>query len=677
MGPATLLPGESPPPPPRAFFGREELIEEVVGLADNLVPIALVGAGGIGKTAIALTVLHDDRIKRRFGDNRRFIRCDNFPASPPNFLTHLSKAIGARVENPEDLAPLRPFLSSKEMLIVIDNAETILDPQGVSSREMYRIVEELCQLETICLCITSRISTVPPDCELPMIPTLSMEAARDIFYNIYGGSKESGVIDDLLSSLDFHALSITLLATTASDNGWDSDQLAKEWDKQRGQVLRMDFNKSLAATIKLSLASPTFRKLGPNARELLEVVAFFPQGVDEKNLDWLFPSIPNGKNILDQSCALSLAYRRNGFVTMLAPLRDHLCPRDPISSPLLFAAKDRYFTKLSIDPDHARPDSREAQWIKSEDQNIEHLLHVFTSINPGADDAWDACGHFMHHLYWHNPRRTVLGPKIEALPDSHPSKPRSLFRISHLSAMAGNYAEQKRLLACVSTLQRERGEKCWVALTLEMYERFEDTVGQGECSRDLTLLLLYDDQLDAAKDSALRTIDSPPEKGKEYLLCRSHRVLGEIYDSKGEREKAIHHFKTALEIASPFGWQHELFWIHYALALLFSAQGGFDDANIHIVEAKSHAGDVPYKQGRAMNVQAWILYRQRRLEDARSEASGAAEIYRGLGAAWDVGACGELLKVIERAMESQSISGTGGGSLTMMTPPISVNYFPF
>src|SRR5258705_512578 len=58
--------GELPPPPPRACFGREELIEKIVGLAENLDPIALIGVGGIGKTSVALAALHSDRIKQRF-----------------------------------------------------------------------------------------------------------------------------------------------------------------------------------------------------------------------------------------------------------------------------------------------------------------------------------------------------------------------------------------------------------------------------------------------------------------------------------------------------------------------------------------------------------------------------------------------------------------------------------
>ena len=148
---------------------------------------------------------------------------------------------------------------------------------------------------------------------------------------------------------------------------------------------------------------------------------------------------------------------------MLAPLRDYLSPKDPMSSPLLCTAKECYFARVSVYIDLNGPSFRESQWIKSEDVNIEHLLDVFISINADAGDALDACAHFIEHLYWHKSRQTVLGPKIEGLPDDHPSKAECLYQLSWLFHSVGNYAERKRILSQVLTLERKQGTGLGVA----------------------------------------------------------------------------------------------------------------------------------------------------------------------------------------------------------------------
>jgi tetratricopeptide (TPR) repeat protein len=672
---AFSAPGESPPSPPGVFFGRDELIEKIVGFAEHPTPIALIGAGGIGKTSIALTVLQDDRIKQRFGDDRRFIRCDKFTASLPNFLARLSKVIGAGIGNPEDLTPLRPFLSSKKMIIVLDNAESILDPEGKHVQEIYAAVEELSQFENIWLCITSRITTVPSNCEILKIPTLSAEAAHDTFYRIYKHGERSQPVSDILEQLDFHPLSITLLATVAQHSEWSTGRLTKEWEKRRTGVLNTKHKGSLADTIELSLASLMFQELGPDARDLLGVVAFFPQGVDENNLDWLFPATSNRSEIFDTFCILSLTYRSNGFITMLAPLRDHLCPKDPKLSPLLSTTKEHYFLRLSANICPGKPGFDEALWVISEDVNVEHLLNVFTSIDANSDEVWTACYHFVEHLTWHRRRLIVLGSKIEALPDDHPAKAKCFFWLGRLFDEVGKFTESKRLYTHTLGLFRAQGDDYWVAETLwgmsssnrmlglckegteqleearKIYERLGNALGQARSLCQLAHSLYGDKQLDAAEAAASQVIDRFQDE--KFEVCECHHVLGDVYHAKGETEKAIHHLEAALKIASSFSWEYQLLWIHHSLADLAFNGGRFDDAHAHIELAKSHAVNDAYGLGRTEERQAWYWYLLQDFKEAKSTVLHAAEVYQRVGATKDVEDCKDLLQKIEDASKGE------------------------
>jgi len=678
------LTGESPPPAPKDCFGRDDLIEEVVASAVGLTPVALIGTGGIGKTYIALAVLHHDRVKQQFGENRRFIRCDQFLATPGHFLNRLSKVIGAGIDNPEDLAPLRPFLDSKEMIIVLDNAESILDPEGTDAGEIYGLVEDLSKLPTLCLCITSRISAIPPEGKTLEVPVLSMDAACSAFYHIYKRDQGSDLVNDMLEQLEFHPLSIALLATVGYHNKWRVDRLKKEWEKRRTSVLKTRHNnKSLAATIELSLTCPMFQALGPDARELLGAAAFFPRGVHEDNIDWLFSTISDGIDIFDGFGILSLTSQNDDkFITMLSPLRDYLSPKDPKLSPLLCAAKECYFTRMSVDFDPDKPDFGKTRWIRSEDVNAEHLLNVFTKIDGNADDVWKACADFMAHLYWHKPRSTVLGPKVEGLPDGHRCKTRCLIEHSRLIGSTGNHAGRKRVLTHTLQLERMRGSDIGVACilrrlcdvnwrmglydegipqareALEIYERLGDTAGQAQCLIQFAWLFQGQGQLDDAEEAAACAISLLPETGQQFQVCGSHHLLGKIYRSKGEIEEAIRHFEAALEIASSFDWRSELLEIHSSLATLFLGERRFDEARVHAVRAESYAGDDAYSLGYTIVMQALVWHRQGgRLEEAKSEALRAAQVFERLGSPHDMGKCRRLLELIQYDLDNLAPPG--------------------
>jgi tetratricopeptide (TPR) repeat protein len=110
---------------------------------------------------------------------------------------------------------------------------------------------------------------------------------------------------------------------------------------------------------------------------------------------------------------------------------------------------------------------------------------------------------------------------------------------------------------------------------LEIGERLGDPVVEARCLAELAWSLCENRELDAAEEAGSRAIDLYPEKGEEYRVCKSHRILGYIYQSKGEIEKAIHHFEVALGIASPFDWHDELsFRFITSWCICFSTKAG-------------------------------------------------------------------------------------------------------
>ena len=191
--------------------------------------------------------------------------------------------------------------------------------------------------------------------------------------------------------------------------------------------------------IEVSLASSIFRELGADAEGLLGIIAFFPQGVDEKNLEWLFLTIPNGPSIFNKFCILSLTYRSNGFFTSLCWHQFEIAfvpwiRRHPRSSTWPRNVTSRGCQLLSTRIPRLCRSS--ADHAISGDVNIECLLDVFTLIDADSENVWDACADSVDHLYWKKPQFV----KIEALPDDYPSKPRCLKELSWLFCSIGNQA---------------------------------------------------------------------------------------------------------------------------------------------------------------------------------------------------------------------------------------------
>ncbi len=122
---------EEPPPShnlPRqltSFLGRDEVVKEIKALVKTAPLVSVVGTGGVGKTRVSVEVAH--QLVGDSPDGVWFVELA--PLGDPELVAHaLAAALGVQ-ESPRTplLNTLISHLSQKQLLIVLDNCEHVLD----------------------------------------------------------------------------------------------------------------------------------------------------------------------------------------------------------------------------------------------------------------------------------------------------------------------------------------------------------------------------------------------------------------------------------------------------------------------------------------------------------------------------------------------------------------------
>ena len=110
-------------PPAPALFGREALLAELEDLAKRERLITLTGAGGSGKTSLALVLAH--RLAPRYRDGAVFVDLAAV-ARPEEVLSAAAAGIGLASQSGNLADELAAIAGERRMLIVLDNLEHIL-----------------------------------------------------------------------------------------------------------------------------------------------------------------------------------------------------------------------------------------------------------------------------------------------------------------------------------------------------------------------------------------------------------------------------------------------------------------------------------------------------------------------------------------------------------------------
>ncbi|KAJ7896137.1 hypothetical protein B0H13DRAFT_2523447 [Mycena leptocephala] len=317
----SMLPSE-----PKIFHGRDSELSAILKLFGQGTPrIAILGAGGMGKTSLARAVIHHTEIAERYNQHRFFVACD-----PAATQVELAALIGAHVglKPGKDLTHpvIQYFSSNSDCLLILDNLETLWDP--VESRgKIEEFLSLLTSVDHLALVITMQGAERPAKVAwthpfLPALKPLEQDAARQTFIDIADNTHDPKEVDKVLSLTDNMPLAISLMAHLVDSEG--CSHVLACWEQEKTSLISDGYDRTsnLDLSISLSLSSP---RLNPHSKDLLSLLSMLPDGLSD--IELVQSKLPID-NILSCKVALvgtTLAYSdEHKRLKALVPIREYM-----------------------------------------------------------------------------------------------------------------------------------------------------------------------------------------------------------------------------------------------------------------------------------------------------------------------------------------------------------------
>lgn len=356
-------------------------------LGDDYSHVAILGPAGIGKTSISSEILHHERIVAYFLNRRIFMTHDGISVSSTthtDFIIRLAVSLGVTSFS-FSLFDILSVLKRDPTLVIIDGWEVILDQNNSEARLIADLMQQLGNSPTR-IVLASRSHNLPELAWLRLTAAgMDVNTSRVLFNAVY--RKGIGnLLDSVFSELDFHPLSIVLLSRAAVANNLTSvEEIKQNWTTRKIHLLRgvrSQGKQSLHGSFERSIRSLTaFDPFTNSLLPLLQSVAFLPQGIREDDISVLFPTASNRYNV-DAICQFSLAYRQDGFVTMISPIRMYINDEYNGSLPhdhpvLIYLRRQTHSERTELSPISVM-----SPWPDDNDDGVSlHLVEALRSSN--------------------------------------------------------------------------------------------------------------------------------------------------------------------------------------------------------------------------------------------------------------------------------------------------------
>jgi len=640
-------------------------------MVPSTAPIGIVGPGGIGKTALALNVLHDRRVKHHFSRQRLFLTCEG-ANSVDEVLFNLAGKLNVQMSQSAGLWPvvLDSLRARQRVLLVIDNFETIWSPTNDELRAASEVfLAQLAVLDEVTLLVTTRGNLLPANftwanVDTAELDTLSSTAARltftdlsDLEPSVLESEPEASSLTELLREIDYMPLAIKLLARLRDL----PSRLLREWSEHYTAVLEADRHDgsrrelSVEVSIKISLAHLAAESANFRPRHLLSVMGQLPAGLFPGVSADLSRTIPNLDAAAQDLLRHSLVYTGGyGELRMLSPVRHYVSESLPMSAATLSALEKIYLDIVSGVPlDRVDADG------PAYDVELSNMFHVFAAVLDRPIDSFLEYSILKLASYCnaHNrpclPLLQKLAPHVEFSPWV---KSRLLFVMAGHFRMTGDLQSAVQSLKQSARLSAELGDKLSEAKAMSelwLYSaqqgRFEDAYQQKlrseasfreSGSSDIQYWVLpgeFEDIISSEqrfrddREARLRAGDAPAF----FMLS------GLILDIMETRHDEAAYIKE-LELVIALGAQKQLQSAHQQLggltgklALMYLERGRIEGVEDLLIDAYALLSSTNQHLGMAAVTESFATLRklQGRFRDAAELFEAAAKSFGEAGAA--------------------------------------------
>jgi tetratricopeptide (TPR) repeat protein len=608
------------------FFGRDELLSELVSLIihNDQTRLALLGAGGMGKTSTALHVLHHADILSQYKDQRFFVGCDAITSV--DSLTELMLwVLQVPLTPKEDVVTVlhRALLVAPPTLLLLDNFETEWDVNS-SRAGVIDLLQKIGSAKSVSLIITMR-AAVPPGgimwTQFHILSPLSSPAAKSLFLAINplpsnGDIGGESSLDFLLAEMNYVPLAIQLLAQVSI--GFSPSYMLQRWKKEKTAMLHTheadpDKLESIEVSISLSLAALDITN-NPEAVQLLSTLCQLPDGLYqwEERLTYIGEGFQNVNHLVHILHKTALLFISGDRLKVMSPIRHFITCHHPANTHHI-QCLEKYFWSLvhTHATKHVGPDFPHAKEILQADLgNIHSLLLNAVQNHPSSQvvKVVVELSKFLCRTHLSTELLYAVMPWVQEF-----DEPINQAKVSQI--LGNNFYMQGKYHKASTTLTDAQRQ----------FNEIGDVHGAALCSRSLGNTLRMQKKYTEASTTLAEAQRQFLEIGNIRGAAECSRSLGDILYMQGEYTEASATLTEAqrqfVEIGDIIGTAQ----CSRSLGELLGIENKFPEASATLTEARTQFIEIGYVRGAAQSSRSLgnILYMQKKFTEASATLTEA------------------------------------------------------